>query len=144
MRWLLIATVVSVTGLAAATASASKPPDPCVLLSTTDASTALGSTPSKPKTTTVGTARSCTYAVKKKTMIVATTRVATQAAFDKAAKAKGLAFQIQGVGADAWTVARGKTLLVWKNGVQISITFAGVNVFVATQQSLAKTAIGRL
>ena len=50
---------------------------------------------------------------------------------------------IEGIGADAWS-ANGTTLLVWKNGTEITITFVGVTPFVATQQALAKTAVGRL
>ena len=117
MRWLLIATVFTVSGIAASTASASEPPDPCVLITTADAAAVFNATPPKPKTKTVGSARSCTYVVKKKAMTVDTTRVATQAAFDKAAKKTGFALPIHGVGADAWSVSEGKGLLVWKNGV---------------------------
>ena len=115
-----------------------------MLVTAGDASKVLGATPPKPRTKTVGSARSCTYVGKKKTMTVVTTKVATQAAFDTAAKKTGLAIPIQGVGADAWSVSEGKGLLVWKSGVQISFTFAGVSPFVGTQQSLAKTAVGRL
>jgi hypothetical protein len=100
--------------------------------------------PAKPKTKTVGAARACTYVIKKKTMIIETTRVATQSAFDKAAQKASLAIPIHGAGADAWSVSEGKGLLVWKNGVEISFSFAGVSPFVAAQQSLAKTAAGRL
>src|SRR5690348_11778769 len=116
MRWLLVATVVAASGLTASTASAAQPPDPCVLITTTDASTVFGSTPPKPKTKMVGPSRSCTYVIKTKTMTVATSRIATQVAFDRAAKKKGFALPIQGVGADAWSVSEGKGLLVWKNG----------------------------
>ena len=35
-------------------------------------------------------------------------------------------------------------LLVWANGAEVTFTFGGINPFVATQQSLAKTAVGRL
>ena len=77
-------------------------------------------------------------------MTVQTSHVATQTAFDKTAKAnKGIVVPIQGVGADTWS-ANGTMLLVWKNGTEITITFVGVEPFVATQQSLAKTASGRL
>ena len=144
MRWLLVATVACIAGTAASTASASKPPDPCVLITTADASKVFGSTPPKPKTKTVGVALSCTYVIKKKAMTIETTRVATQSAFDKAAQKASLAIPIHGTGADAWSVSQGKGLLVWKNGVQVSFSFAGVSPFVATQLSLAKTAAGRL
>ncbi len=144
MRGLLVATVICAAGILVLSAAAARPPDPCVLITTTDASTVLGATPPKAKTTTVGVTRSCTYTVKKKSMTVQTLHVATQSAFDKTAKAnKGLVVPVQGVGADTWS-ANGTKLLVWKNGTQITITFAGVEPFVATQQSLAKTATGRL
>ena len=145
MRWLLLATFASVAGIAASTASASsEPPDPCALITTTDASKVFGSTPPKPKTKAAGAARSCIYVIKKKAMTIETTRVATQSAFDTAAKKTGLAIPIHGAGADAWSVSEGKALLLWKNGVQVSFSFVGLSPFVATQQSLAKTAVGRL
>jgi len=50
---------------------------------------------------------------------------------------------MQGVGAPAYSV-NGTTVLAWQNGTQVTITFAGVQPFVATQQALAKTAVGRL
>ena len=146
MRWLLVATVACSAAIAASTvlASVAEPPDPCLLVTASDASKVLGATPPKPKTTPMGVALSCTYAIKKQAMTIETTRVATQSAFDKAAKKTGLAIPIQGAGADAWSVSEGKGLLVWKSGVEISFTFVGVSPFVATQQSLAKTAVGRL
>ncbi len=135
--------VLCTAGLAGASTSAGAP-DPCVLITTLDASTALGGTPPKAKSKTVGLFRSCTYTVKKKTMTVQTRKLASQSAFDKGAKAtKGVVFPIQGIGADAWS-ANGTVLLVWKNGTEITMSFAGVEPFVATQQALAKTALGRL
>ncbi len=143
MRVLLLAVVFCLCGVAAASAVA-EPPDPCVLITTSDAATALGGTPPKARAKTVGSYRSCTYAVKKKTMTVQTRKLSSQSAFDKSARAnKGIVVPIQGIGADAWS-ANGTLLLVWKNGTEITMTFAGVEPFVATQQSLAKTALGRL
>lgn len=144
MRWLLIATL-AVVGLSASSAWAAATPDPCTLITTVDASTVLGANPPKAKSLPAGLYRSCTYTVKKKTITVLTRHIATQAAFDKSAKANpGVAIPIQGVGADAWSVAGGSGLLVWKNGVEITLAFSGVTPVVATQQALAKTAVGRL
>jgi hypothetical protein len=143
MRALLAAAVFCTFGVATSSAAAG-PPDPCVLITTSDAATALGGTPARAKTKIVGLVRSCTYTVKKKAMTVQTRKFASQSAFDKSAKAtKGIVFPIQGIGADAWS-ANGTLLLVWKNGTEITMTFVGVEPFVATQQSLAKTALGRL
>jgi hypothetical protein len=144
MRWLPLATLAAVAGLAVSSVAAAEPPDPCTLITASDASKVFGSAPAKPTTKTVGVARSCTYVLKKQAMTVTTTRVATQAAFDKAAGKTGFAIPIHGAGADAWSVSEGKGLLVWKNGVQVSFSFAGVSPFVATQQLLARTAVGRL
>ena len=144
MRFLLLATAVVAAGLLVGTARAAQPPDPCVLITNVDASTALGSTPPQTKSKIVAGVRTCTYTVKKKSMSVQATKVATQSAFDKSVKKnKGLVIPIQGVGADAWS-ANGTKLLVWENGFAITMTFTGFEPFVATQQSLAKTALGRL
>lgn len=150
MRWLLIVSALCAAGLlaqlvsAAQPASAAGPPDPCVLITNVDASTALGSMPPKAKSKLVAGARTCTYAIKKKTMIVATTKVASKAAFDKSVKAtQGGVFPIMGLTFDAWT-AGGKKLFVWQNGTAITMTFTGFEPFVSVQQSLAKTAAGRL
>jgi hypothetical protein len=141
MRWVVVAFVV--LGVMAPAALA-EPPDPCILLTTADASTVLGATPPKAHAKTLGLSRSCTYTVKTKTMTVQTLDVRTDAAFKKSVKAThGLIVPVIGVGADAYS-ANDTTLLLWKNGVEVTIKFVRVQPFVATQQSLAKTAAGRL
>jgi hypothetical protein len=144
MGVLLAVFVVAGVAAAAVPALAAEPPDPCVLITTVDASTALGGTPGKPKAKTVGPSRSCTYTVKRRSLTVATRALSSQAVFDRNAKAgRGIVVPIDGIGADAWS-ANGTTLLLWKSGTEITVTFVGVTPFVATQQSLAKTALGRL
>ena len=144
MRRLVIVPSLLAAAVVAVPASAAQPPDPCVVITRVDASTVLGGNPPKEAPKSVGVSRSCTYTLKKKTMTVQTRRVPTQAAFDKGAKAtKGVVFPMQGVGAPAYSV-NGTTILAWQNGTQVTITFAGVQPFVATQQALAKTAVGRL
>jgi hypothetical protein len=143
-RLLLVPVAVAATAVALPAFGATQPPDPCMLITTKDASSALGYQPPQAKSKLVSGYRSCTYSVKKESMTVLTRRVATQAAFDKAAKAtKGVVFPMQGVGADAYSV-NGTKVLVWGKGTEVTITFAGVHPFVSTQQSLAKTAVGRL
>lgn len=147
MRWLLITTTLLGAGLLVASpASFAATSDPCQLISVADASTALGATPPKGKASKVGAYKLCTYTVKKKTMTVKSRKVATKGAFEKAAKATpgGPVYPIHGVGADAFSAANGSIMLVWANGVEVTLVFAGVEPFVATQQSLAKTAVGRL
>ena len=144
MRWLLMTLVVCAAGLAAMPASAAQAPDPCVLITTVDASTALGKTPPKATAKTVGKSRTCTYTVKKKVVTVTSSKIATKGAFDKSAKATtGVVVPMLGVGADAWS-ANGTTILVWQNGTAVKIDFSGFQPFVSVQQSLAKTAVNRL
>jgi hypothetical protein len=144
MRWLVLTSVVCAAGLAALPAFAAKPADPCVLITNVDASTALGGNPPKAAPKTVTTTRVCTYKVGKKTMTVQSQKVATKAAFDKSAKAiKGIVVPMLGTGADSYS-ANGTMILLWKNGTAVTITFAGLQPFVSVQQSLVKTAAGRL
>jgi hypothetical protein len=119
--------------------------DPCVLISVADASTALGSTPPAGKATTAGGVKTCTYTVKKKTLTVQTRKIVRKSDFVKGVKATyGLVFAIHGVGAEAYSAKNGTVMVAWANGTQIVFTFGRINPFVATQQSLAKTALGRL
>jgi hypothetical protein len=144
MRRLLVTSVVCAAAVVAASASAAQPPDPCALVTTVDASTALNTNPPTAKPKTVGTTRTCTYKVGKKTMTVITQKVATKGAFDRSAKAiKGVVVPMLGTGADSYS-ANGTTILLWKNGTAVTISFAGLQPFVSVQQSLVKTAAGRL
>jgi len=147
MRWLPVAaTLFGVATLVVAPASMAGTTDPCTLISVADASTALGATPPKGKAGTAGAYKVCTYTVKKKTLTVKTRKVPKKSAFEKAANATpgGPVYPIHGVGAEAFSAAQGTIMLVWANGVEVTLVFGGVNPFVATQQSLAKTAVGRL
>lgn len=146
MRRLFVSVAVLGTAIfVAAPASLAASPDPCVLITVADASTALGSTPPNGKASTVGLYRTCLYTVKKKTVTVQTRKVAKKSDFEKSARANpGGVFPIHGVGAEAFSAKGGTVLLVWVNGTEVTISFGGINPFVATQQSLAKTAVGRL
>jgi hypothetical protein len=144
MRWLLVTSVVWAAGLAAMPAWGAQPADPCVVITTVDASTALGANPPAAKPKTLGTTRTCTYKVGKKTMTVQTQKVATKGAFDKSTKAiKGIVVPMLGTGADSYS-ANGTTILLWKNGTAVMISFIGLQPFVSVQQSLVKAAAGRL
>jgi hypothetical protein len=144
MRWLLVTAVVFAAGVSTLAASAAQPADPCALVTTVDASTALNANPPKATAKTVGLTRTCTYKVGKKTMTITTTKVATKGAFDKSAKkSSGIVVPMLGTGADAYSV-NGNTILVWKSGNSITMAFAGFQPFVSVQQSLVKTVTGRL
>src|SRR5262249_32202661 len=143
-RWPLVTSVICAAAIAVMPASAALPPDPCTLITTVDASTALGKNPPKTAPKTVGTTRTCTYKVGKKTMTVTTQKVASRGAFDKSAKKiTGIVVPMLGTGADSYS-ANGTTILIWKNGTSVTIAFVGLQPFVSVQQSLVKTAAGRL
>jgi hypothetical protein len=146
MRGLLVtASVLGALALAAAPSSLAATTDPCVLITVADASTVLGAKPPKSKAKPAGVYKTCTYTFKRKTLTVQTRTVASKAAFVKSANANpGGVFPIHGIGADAFSAGGGTVLLVWANGVEVTFKFGGVNPFVATQQSLAKTAVDRL
>ena len=144
MRRTLVTSVVCAAAVTVASASAAQPPDPCVLLTTVDASTALNANPPKAKPKIVGTSRTCTYTIGKKTVTVTTQKVATRGAFDKGARAlKGVVVPMLGTGADAYS-ANGTTILAWKNGTGVTIAFTGFQPFVSVQQALVKAVTGRL
>jgi hypothetical protein len=144
MRWLLVTAVVFAAGVSTLTASAAQPADPCALVTTVDASTALNGNPPKATPKTVGLTRTCTYRVGKKTMTVTTAKIASKIAFDISAKrSPGVVVPMLGTGADAYSV-NGKTILVWKSGNSITMAFVGFQPFVSVQQSLVKTVTGRL
>ena len=144
MRRTLVTSVVCAAAVTVASASAAQPPDPCVLVTTVDASTALNANPPKAKPKSVGASRTCTYTIGRKTVTVTTQKVATRGAFDTSAKAlKGVVVPILGTGADAYS-ANGTTIIAWKNGTGVTIAFAGFQPFVSVQQALVKTVTGRL
>jgi hypothetical protein len=144
MRRQLVMSVICAAAIAVASASGAQPPDPCVVVTTLDASTALNANPPKATPKTAGTTRTCTYKVGKKTVAVTTQKVATKGAFDKSAKAiEGVVVPMLGTGADAYS-ANGTTIITWKNGTEVTIAFAGFQPFVSVQQALVKSVTGRL
>jgi len=144
MRWPLVTSVICAAAVAVGSASAAQPPDPCALVTTVDASTALNANPPTAKPKTVGATRTCTYKIGKKSVTVTTQKIATKAAFDKTAKAiKGVVVPMLGTGADAYS-ANGTTILLWNKGTGVTIAFAGFQPFVSVQQALVKTVAGKL
>jgi hypothetical protein len=144
MRLALLAALASLAAAAAGSSAAAAPPDPCVLITVKDATPVFGATPSKPTRTQAGGVRSCTYAVKREKMTVATRALASESAFVATTKAiKGLVLPIETL-KDAYSTSGGKMMLLWKGGTEITFTFAGFNPVFAVQATLANTALGRV
>jgi len=143
MRRLLPVALGALAFVPAATAGGTM--NPCVLVNSNDATTALGSKAGKGKAQTLGLYKACTYTSGKKTLTVLVRSIATKAAFEKSAKANpGPVLQLPGIGDDAFSAAAGSTLLVWKSGIEITFTFVGTSPVVQTQKDLATAAIARL
>ena len=143
MRRLLL--VVGTMLVLAPAASAAGTRNPCVLVNTSDASTALGSKTGKGKAQTLGLYKACTYTSGRRKLTVLVRTIASKSAFEKSAKANpGPVFQLPGIGDDAFSAGAGSTLLVWKKGVEITFAFIGTSPVVQTQKDLADAAIARL
>lgn len=135
----LAAAVAGALAVALAPAAAAEPPDPCSLVSASQATPVFGATPTRTKTTGV-TTRSCTYSVKRVSMTLETRTLRSASAFVNATKAtKGLVLPIATL-ANAFSAENGHEMLLWKNGVEVTITFVGVDPVFATQATLASDA----
>jgi hypothetical protein len=82
--------------------------------------------------------------VKSEKMTVQTRPLGSRTAFVSSTKAlKGLVLPIAAL-KDAYSADAGKEMLLWKGGIEITVTFAGVNPVFATQATIASTALGRV
>lgn len=145
MRPAAIALALSVVAaLATASVSRAEPPDPCALVTPKDAVPVFSATPPAGKRATMGAIRSCTYTVKHKTLTVETRALASVSAFVASTKnGHGLVLPIAGM-TDAYSADGGTEMLLWKKGVEITVSFGGLNPVFAVQQSLANAALGRV
>lgn len=142
MRRLL---VVAGSVLVFAPAASAGTMKPCLLVNSSDASTALGTKTVRSKAETLGLYKACAYTSGKKSLTVLVRSIASKAAFEKSAKANpGPVIQLPGIGDAAFSAGAGSTLLVWKKGIEITFTFIGTNPVVQTQKDLATAAIARL
>jgi hypothetical protein len=136
--------VAGLVALALAPVSSGAAANPCKLVTQNDAAKALGGKAGKGKLQTLGLYRSCTYVAGRRTLTVQTRQI-DKTTFTKSAKANPKpVIEIPGIGDAAYSAGGGVALLVWKGGTEVKFLFVGMNPFVATQQSLAKTALGRL
>src|SRR5215831_591718 len=117
MRRLL---VLSAATLVLAPSAGAGTRNPCLLVRSGDASTALGAKTGAGKAQTLGLYKACVYTSGKKKLTVLVRTIPTKAAFEKSAKANpGPVFPIPGVGDSAFSAGAGTALLVWKNGVEL-------------------------
>lgn len=139
----VLATICLAGAAAGAGGAASEPPDPCLLVTTSEATPVFGAAPLRSRTTG-STTRSCTYSVKHRSMTLQTRALASQSAFLAATKSvKGLVLPIATL-TNAYSAQSGRELLLWKDGVEVTISFSGLDPVFATQAALAGDAVRAL
>ena len=144
MRITVIAVAVALLAAAAAS-SAHAAKSPCALVTAADASKVLGVTVAKPKLQNLGAFLSCFYSTKSTKSVTVQTRAISRSDFDRSAKANpGPVKHLAGIGSDAYSVAGGSTLLVWKNGTGVTLLVLGMPNALATEKALAAKVAARL
>jgi hypothetical protein len=117
---------------------------PCKLVSSANAEHALGAAVGSGKLRTVGRYRSCTYTKGARTVVVLERKL-TRSAFDTSAKKNpGPVVHVVGIGSDAYSAGGGSTLLLWKNGTEVTVLVIGVSHTLATEKTLGRIAASRL
>jgi hypothetical protein len=137
----LIALLVALALLPAASAGVKSA---CALVTAADAAKALGGPTGRGKHQILGLYDSCTYTAKSKTLTVQT-RQLSRSDFERSAKANpGPVVRVSGLGSDAFSVAGGVSLLVWKNGTAVTLLLLGINPALPVEKQLAKIAVSRI
>jgi hypothetical protein len=117
---------------------------PCKLVTRANVKHALGAAVGSGKLRTVGRYRSCTY-TKGARGVVVLERKLTRSAFVKSAKKNpGPVVHVAGIGSDAYSAGGGSTLLLWKNGTEVTVLVTGVSHTLATEKTLGRIAASRL
>lgn len=138
---LVLAALTAVPAAAAAPASA---PNPCKLVTATDAKAVLGTPVGRGKLQSLGLYQSCTYRTKSFITVTVQTRPLSKTDFVKSAKANPAPVKaVTGIGAPAYYVG-GATLLVWRGGNEATFSVFGGGPGLAREVKLAKRVVRRL
>lgn len=144
MRTLAFSAVALALYGAAAASAAPKPPNPCSVITASDAASVLKGSPAatKPKTTASG--RTCTYTVKHMSLEIETRSVSSASVFQTTAQSlPAPVFAVSGI-RDAYSADGGKELALWKKGTEVIVKFVGLNPVVQVQATLASQAYANL
>jgi hypothetical protein len=119
----------------------------CVLVTSADVSSALHGKVGKGKHQLIGAYNSCTYSLRKKSVLVQTREIG-RAGFDQdAKKIPGTSLEVPGLGDEAWAyfIADGIALNVWRGGTQINLRILGDGADATiVAQAVAKAALSRI
>ena len=142
-RLIVTATIATAIALVSAAPAWARLKSPCVLISAANAKHALGVTFAASKPEKLGLYQACRYVHGAKAVIVLDRRL-TRAAFVKSAKKNpGPVVHVAGIGSDAYS-AGGPTLLLWKNGTEVTVLVEGGSSPLRAEKKLGKIAAGRL
>ena len=140
----LFSTFAVVAVIATPAAFSASTPNPCKLVSTADAKASLGAAVGKPTLLPAGRYQSCIYGTSSKRVIVLARRL-SKSDFTKSAKANpGPVVAVPGIGSSAYSAGGGTSLLVWKNGTEVSFSIFGVHAPLHAEERLAKKAVAKL
>jgi hypothetical protein len=124
-------------------AASGKAPNPCDLVTASDASATLGASVPKATALAAGLYRECAYRSGAKSLVILDRQI-DQTTFDKSAQANpGVVKPVTSLGAPAYSASTG--LLVWKNGTEVVIALLpGSSASEQADEHLATSAIARL
>jgi hypothetical protein len=135
---------LALLGLALPASGAGATANPCKVVTAADAAKVLGGKVAPGKAQSLGLFQSCFYNAGTKSVTVQTRQIA-KADFVTSAKANpGPVVAVPGLGAAAYSAAGGSTLLVWKNGTEVTLLAFGVSPAMTAEKALAKSALARL
>ncbi|MEO9175991.1 MAG: hypothetical protein ABI317_10820 [Gaiellales bacterium] len=140
-RLVMLLVVFAVVGSAPAWAGGT---NACKLITAADAKKAVGVALEASAPRTVGLYQSCTYTSAKVTLIVLDRKL-SRAGFDMSSKRNpGPVAHVAGVGSDAYSVQGGKGLLMWKNGLSVSLLVVGGGNVLKAEMALGKAVAAKL
>jgi hypothetical protein len=140
----LISTFAVAAIVASPAAFSASTPSPCKLVSAADAKASLGVAVGKPMLLPAGRYQSCIYGAASKRLVVLTRRL-SKPDFTKSAKMNpGPVVAVAGIGSSAYSTGGGASLLVWKNGIEVSFGIFGIHAPLHAEEQLAKKAVAKL
>jgi hypothetical protein len=140
-RVVVLAITVALVGAVTASAAVKSP---CKLVTTADATKALGVSAGAGTSEKLGLYQACIYMAGTKG-VIALVRPFSRSNFDKSAKLNpGPVVHLNGIGSDAYSVKGGEGVLVWKNGTEVTVAVSGLGKVLNAEETLARAAAARL
>jgi hypothetical protein len=127
--------------------AAAKSTGPCAVITRADATKVLGSKARPALLQKFGPHVKCTYATANYRTLTVEVNLVSKSAFEKDAKddPKPIA-RLYGIGNEAYSTAGGASLLLWKNGAEVTITISAADLksVPGLEQQAGKIAASRL